>query len=325
MKKRELSPIELKKVVELRQLGAKWTEIQQETKVERRAAKRAYEECERDKKMRAQEAVRFRVAAEAFHEHLNDLIRLAESLVSALRVPKLLRGLDNADEALNQLWMRNIQGELERFPSSSDERERVVWRNKMLFKSLQEHTRGKVRWEALEEWKQARNNAVEYSKELQLEAAEVIGNILNNQPGLKQEIKTATGGNDVTEKISDGVRETIWRGILTGKPEQMHVWEGTSLVSKGRVELRFYEYDSNTKLDLNQVELAKEGLSMCRQVVTNLREVTIVREGTKSDLVQRLTDEVRQMQDRTEELEESLDRLILRPMILRTRCDLCPA
>jgi hypothetical protein len=322
MKKRELSPTELKKVVELRRFGAKWTEIEQETKVERRAAKRAYGEWERDKKMKEQEEARFRVAAEAFHEHLNDLIRLAESSVSVLHVPETLRGLDDADEALDRLWMINIQQELEPPPTSQptrNERERIIRRNKMLFKSLQEHTREKVRWEALEEWKHARNNAVQYSKELRLEATEVIENILNNQLGLKERIKTAIGGNDVTGKISDGVIENIWRGILTGKPEQVHVWEGTSLVSKGRVELRFYTNDSDTKLDLNDLGLAKETLSMCLQVVTNLRE------GTKSDLVQKLTDKVRRMQDRTEELEKSLDRLILRPIILRTRCDLCPA
>ncbi len=165
-----------------------------------------------------------------------------------------------------------------------------------------------------------RNNAVQYSKELRLEATEVIRNNLNNCPGLEKRIKTAIGANDVTEKISDGVRETIWRGILTGKPDQMHVLKGSSVITEGRVWLEFYEGDSDTKLDLNNdEELAKEALSMCRRVVTNLRE------GTKSDLVQRLTDEVRRMQDRREELEESLDRLILRPMILRTRCDLCPA
>jgi len=67
MKKRELTPIELKKVVELRRLGAKWTEIEQEIKVERRAAKRAYEEWEKDKEVKEHQAVRFRVAAEAFH------------------------------------------------------------------------------------------------------------------------------------------------------------------------------------------------------------------------------------------------------------------
>ncbi len=319
MKKRELSPIEFKKVVELRQLGAKWTEIEQETKVERRAAKRVYEEWERDKKVKEQEAVRFRVAAEAFHEHMNDLIRLTESLVSALHVPEMLRRLDSADETLDQLWMRNIQAELEPFPSSSHERERVVWRNKMLFKSLQDHTREKVRWKALEEWKQARNNAIQYSKELRLEATEVIRNNLNNCLGLETRIKTAIGGSDVTEKVSDGLIENIWRGILTGKPEQMRVKEGVSLYKKGQVWLEFYEGDSDTRLYLNDVELAKEALSMSRRVVTNLRE------GTKSDLVQRLTEEVRQMQDRTGELEESLDGLILRPMILRTRCDLCPA
>ena len=302
-----------------RQLGARWTEIEQETKVERRAAKRAYEEWERDKKMKEQEAARFRVAAEAFLEHLNDLIRLAQSLVIALPVPKMLRGLNNADEALERLWMRNIQGEVEPFPTSSDERKRVVWRNKMLFKSLQDHTREKVRWETLEEWKQARNNTVKYSEELRLEATNLIGKILNNQPDLKKRIETAIGGNDIAEKIADGVRENIWRGILARKPEPLHVLKGASVVAEGRVWLEFYHGDSDTKLDLGDVELAKEVLSMCRQVATNLWE------GTQSDMVRRLTDEVRRMQDTTKELEESLDGLILRPIILRTACDLCPA
>ena len=320
MKKRELSPIELKKVVELRQFGAKWTEIERETKVERRAAKRAHEEWERYKKMKEQEAARFRVAAEAFHEHLNDLIRLATFLVSTLHVPEVLRGLDNADEALDRLWMRNIRGELESSPISqptSDGRE--VWRNKMLFKCLREHTQGKVRWEAFEDWKQARNNAVEYSKRLRLGATEVIENILNepDSKDLRERIKTAIGANDVTEKVSDGVRETIWRGILTAKPDQMHVLRGGSVLNEWRVWLEFCAGDSDTRLDLNDEELAKETLSMCLRAVANLREV-------KADLMQKLTCEVRRMRDRTGELEESLDRLVLRPMILRTQCDLCP-
>ena len=189
----------------------------------------------------------------------------------------------------------------------------------MIFKALQEHTREKVRWEALEEWRQARNNAAEYSKKLRLEATEVIGNILNNQLDLKKKIKTAIGNNDITQKISDGVTETIWRGILTGKPEQMHVLKGSSVLTEGRVWLEFYEGDSDTRLDLNDSELAKEVLSVCRWAVNNLRK------GEKSNLVRRLADEVRQMRDGTQELEESLEGLLLRPMILRTRCELCPA
>lgn len=319
MKKRELSPIELEKVVELRQLGAKWTEIEQETKVERRAVKRAYEEWQKDKEMKEQQAVRFRVAAEAFHEHLNELIRLAESLVSSLRVPEMLRGLNSADEALDQLWMRNIEGQHELFPTSSVGREHVVWRNKMLFKSLQDHTRKKVRWEALEEWNQSRNNAVQHSKELRLKATEVIKNNLTNRPGLEKRIKTAIEDNDAIEKIANGVIDHIWKRILTGKPDQIDAIEGISLFTEGQVWLKFYKSDSETRFYLNDVELAKEVRNMCRQVVTNLQE------GTESDLVRKLTDEVSQMQARTKELEESLDELILRPMILRTQCDLCPA
>jgi len=319
MKKIELSPLELKKVVELRQLGAKWTEIERETKVKRRAAKRACEEWETDQKMKEQQRVRFRVAAEAFHEHLNDLIRLAESLVRALCVPKMLWELRNADEVLDRLRMRNILGELEPFPTSTDEIGRLVRRNKMLLKSLQDHTQEKLRWEALEEWKQARNNAVEYSEKLRSETTKLIREILNNQLGLKKRIESAIGGNDIAEKIADGVRENIWRGILARKPEPLHVLKGASVVAEGRVWLEFYHGDSDTKLDLGDVELAKEVLSMCRQVATNLWE------GTQSDMVRRLTDEVRRMQDITKELEESLDELILRPIILRTACDLCPA
>jgi hypothetical protein len=132
----------------------------------------------------------------------------------------------------------------------------------MIFKALQEHTREKVRWQALEDWKQARNNALEYSKKLRLEAIEVITNILNNRPGLKERIKTAIGGNDVTEKISDGLIENIWRGILTGKPEQLHVLKGGSVITEWHKWLEFYEGDSDTKLDLNDSELAKEVLSV---------------------------------------------------------------
>ena len=189
----------------------------------------------------------------------------------------------------------------------------------MLFKSLQDHTREKVQWEALEEWKQSRNNTVHYAKELRLKAIEVIRNNLNNCLGLEERIKTAIGDNDAIEKIADGVIEHIWRGILTGKPDQMHVVEGASLFTEGQVWLQFYERDSETRFYLNDVQLAKEVWSMCCEVVTNLQE------GTESDLVQKLTDEVSQMQAITKELEESLDGLILRPLILHTRCDLCPA
>jgi hypothetical protein len=318
MKKRELAPIELKEVVELRQLGAKWTEIEQEAKVERRAAKRAYEEWEKDKQIQEQQAVRFRVAAEAFHEHLNDLVKLAESLIDVLQVPKTLRELGAVEEDLDQLWIRYLEAKHEPFPASSVEEERVIRRNRLLLESLQSHTREKVRWEALEEWKQSWNNAAQYSQKLRSKATEITRNNLSNCRGLEKRIKTATGDKNAVDKIAGGVIEHIWRGILTGKPDHMHVVKGASLFTEGQVWLTFYESDSETRFYLNDEELAKKVWNLCNRVVTSLRE------GVESDLVQKLTGEVSKMQARTKELEESLDGLVLRPMILRTRCDLCP-
>jgi hypothetical protein len=320
MRRRQLSDDELNKVIKLRQIGTSWLRIQHETGIHRQMAKRAYEKWEHSKTMEELKEARKDVAAQAFSEHINYIIKLAESLVGALHMPEMLRGLGNADEALDKLWMRNIQGELELSQQSRTiEIRHVVRRNKMIFKALQEHTREKVRWEALEEWKQARNNAAKFSKKLQLEATEVIGNILNNQSDLKERMKTIIRCNDITERISDGVIENIWRGILTGKPEQMQVLKGSSIITEGRVWLEFYKADSDTRLDLNEVKLAKDVLDVCRWAVDNLQK------GNKSDLVRRLADEVHRMQDGTQEFEESLDGLQLRPMILRTRCELCPA
>ena len=321
MKRQGLTLEELEKVIRLKKGGTSWLKIQHETGINRRTAKRAYEKWEQTKSTGELSKARQDVAAQAFSEHINNLIKLAGSLVGALCVPERLRVLGNADEALDRFWITNIL-ELERSSTSesvSHGREHVVWRNKMLFKSLQEHTRDKVRWQALEEWEEARNSAVKHSKELRLKATEVIRNNLNNCLGLEKRIKTAIGDNDVIEKIADGVIENIWRGTLTGNREEIHVVKGASVTREGQVWLTFYESDSETRFYLNDVELAKEVLSMCRQVVTNLRE------GTESDLVRKLADEVSQMQARTKELEEGLDELLLRPMILLTRCDLCPA
>ena len=99
----------------------------------------------------------------------------------------------------------------------------------------------------------------------------------------------------------------------------MHVKQGAGSVNKWKVWMEFYENDENTKLDLNDIELAKEVLSLCHEMVTNLRV------EPKSHLVQGLAEQVHKMRERTQELEINLDALILRPIILRTRCELCPA
>lgn len=321
MKRQGLTVEELEKVIRLKKGGTSWLRIQHETGINRRTAKRAYEKWEQTKSTDELSKARQDVAAQAFSEHINNLIKLAGSLVGALCVPERLCVLGNAEEALDRFWITNIL-ELERSSTSesvSHGREHVAWRNKMLFKSLQEHTRGEVRWRALEEWNEARNSAVWRSRELRSEVAEIITDMLNRQPDLKDRVTTAVAGGNVTGKISNGLMETMWRGVLTGNQEQVHAIKGASIFTEGQVWLEFYESDTETRLLLNDEKLAKEVCVICRRANDSLRT------GRKSDLVQALTDEVSQMRARSRELEESLDELLLRPMILLTRCDLCPA
>jgi glutamyl/glutaminyl-tRNA synthetase len=91
MKKREVTPEELKEIIAYRKLGTTWTKIEEKTKVERRAAKRAYTEWKIDEDVSEQDALRFRINAEAWNEHMNDLVSLASGLVSKLRLPPKFR------------------------------------------------------------------------------------------------------------------------------------------------------------------------------------------------------------------------------------------
>jgi hypothetical protein len=326
MKKRELSPIELKKVVELRQVGAKWTEIEHETKVERRAAKRAYEEWERDKKMREQEAARFRVAAEAFHEHLNDLIRLAGSLTS-LSVPPSIADMEkNAEQFFSELWEQDLlqRGPLSsldigtgevytRLPQPLVDRRFSILENELLFKCLQDHTRSEgVRWEILEEWKKARDNCAKIVPKLRKETSVVVDNFLNQETNLLQRVKeeSVERGNAV-EQMAKAVLSAIWQGIREDKPDQIFVRMPSGSGRQGIVKVK-----DETFLIFNDTSLAEKVVHTCNLAVNNLR---------KGEMVQQLHSEVRKMEKATDKLRQMLNSVRLTPMILRTRCDLCPA
>jgi len=339
MKKKELSPIELKKVVELRQLGAKWTQIEQETKVERRAAKRAYEEWERDKKMKEQEAARFRVAAEAFHEHLNDLIRLAGSLVTNMSVPPSLNDMEKNAEQFS-LWLfeqdllqRHISlepqvnvytmGETQCFymgDAQSYHREK-----ELLFESLKVHTREEIRWEDIMDnrWKEARDNCAKIVPELRKETSEVVNNFLNQERenNLLHRIKEGSREDDPVKRMMEVVLREIWRAILRDKLDEEGPWFQTVLRGKGPpedIDIIVKSRDENvlTFIGKTNENLAEKVTGICNLAANNL---------WKGDVVRQLHDEAGKMKRASDELREMLNPVKLRTMILRSRCDLCPA
>jgi len=320
MKRKELSDSELDLVIKLRQGSASWLGIQNKTGIPRRVAKRVYENWEHSQSLEELKAARRDVAGEEFRKHLRCLTLLAECLLDCLCVPSSPNETRNADEFLGQLYLRDIYQEAETggtsWPGGEKETRRIQRQNQMLFKSLQSHTRQEVHWEALEEWKQAWNACIKALNGLRTEASEVVENILNQKPNLKNKVQKGSGKKDAVKRMMKGVLATIWSNTLVGNLDQGTAFARTILHGQGATEVTFGERDLTVGLIFTEKDLAEEVTGVCNWAAQNL----CIR-----DTVQRVANEVCTMQTRIDELEVMLDPLVLRPLLVRTRCDLCPA
>ena len=117
MKRGELAPEELDKVIKLKKIGTSWLRIEHETGISRRTAKRAYEKWEHSQSPEVLREARKDVAAKAFLDHLKSLTTLAVSLVTSLSVPPSIVDMEkNAEQFFSELWEQDL---LQRGPQSS--------------------------------------------------------------------------------------------------------------------------------------------------------------------------------------------------------------
>ncbi len=327
MKKIELAPEELDKVIKLKKSGTSWLKIQHETGINRRTAKRAYEKWEHSQSPEVLREARRDVAAKAFLEHMSSLITLAGSVVAALSVPSSPNLMDrNAEQFFSGLWHQDlllrwtyIPSETREYYLMSQEHKRDMQfnflENELLFKCLQDHTRGEgVRWEALKEWKKARDNCVKSLPKLRKELSVGVNNFLKQEretnflQRIKEEERT---GHNPGDEMAKAVLNAVWQGVVEDKLGQDLVRMPSRSDGQGIVRVK-----DETFLIFNDKSLAEKVILICNQVVNNL---------SKGDMVKQLHSEVHIMQKATEELRQMLNPVRLTPMILRTRCDLCPA
>jgi len=182
-------------------------------------------------------------------------------------------------------------------------------RHKMLLRSLQEHTRGKVRWQGLDEWEHAWGNCLRGLGELRKEA-------LNLDNGLLNRIKEDSGEKDPSVKITHAVLETIWQRVLQDKLDPERPVVHAVPYNQQVTVLKPIEFSDYYILSFIDKKLPFQAEEATNQAAKNL---------LKGDLVKQLAAEVRTMRKVIEEVDDALDPFILRPQILRTRCELCPA
>lgn len=328
MRRRDVSPEELARIIRLRQIGTSWLKIQRETGIDRRIAKRAYEEWGRSQSREELKAARKDVAAEEFRNHLRSLIRLAELLVGTLDIPQPSPDPVSAKEVLRSLLQRDIAGEYEAYgePDVPYRGLAIIYRpetllrqNKMLFDSLKAHTQEKLEWwETLDEWGKARDTCTTAQGKLTEEITKTLLNILNQKPKLTDRIVKGSGKKDAMERMVDGIVHAVWERILAGNPDQPPLIEAISRAD-GMTEVLFGEHGLGLGLIFTETNLAKEVGNTCIWAAKNL----CIRE--KENIVQLLVDNVSTMRKAIKDLTEKLNPLVLRPLILSTRCDLCPA
>ena len=90
-------------------------------------------------------------------------------------------------------------------------------------------------------------------------------------------------------------------------------------MTEGRGLIVFGESGSVTRVELADSGLAKDVAEICRWAAKNLS----IEE--REEQIRLYKDGIEAMKEAIKKLEDALNPLMLRPMILRTECDLCPA
>jgi len=327
MKKIVLSNSQLQQVINLRDIGISWVKIEKETGIARRIAKREYDEWVGKRSQRQLEDARKEVVAQEYRMHLDLLSRMANLLLDSLVIPHPLTDLRRADEVMSQFLAKDFYQDQPSFgPRLGDQQrdKRVIRMNELLFKSLRDHTQRKVPWQALDEWKEARNSCVGDIIKMRKEINKVLTNIMNQKAYLKKKLDKVYKNARVIEDVIGGIMTNTWLNGVTGVNSKVIVMKGASLTSQGTAWINF---NNNTPAEIkitfdregpsDNEFLAREVSGVSRWAIENLLK-------GKSDLIQKMKREVSKMQENNSRLEAVLNPLVLRPIILNTQCDICP-
>lgn len=145
----------------------------------------------------------------------------------------------------------------------------------------------------------------------------MVGGLLNQKANLKEEIERKTGKKNVLESVVEGVLYAAWRvGEANNPEEELEFRNFRVLLQEQR--LRILTGNDYLSLIFNESEtaLAQEVATVCNLALQNL-------------YARYMADEIQgmrhRMDEKIEEIDDALDPFVLRPILVRTRCDLCPA
>ena len=322
MKQREVTDQELQRIINLKDgiRPASWCKIQRETEVPRQIAKRVYNEWKSLQSLQNLQNVRMQIAGEEFKRHADTLEKFALAFVLHLPLPTSLLVNRSAEEVLEaQLWSNDLldeSGDREVYRNDDEIISRRRKRqNKLLMKALQEHTQGTVKWDAFLEWKSSWDRYVVNVSALQKRTLDTLTNYLKQEQGFRSELESKTKRKDIPSALVEGFLKLIWRNVSTGKADESKP-DFSSFESQKDYEIAQRPRDLILPVRIPDRELSDKVAT----ILTRTADIL-----WREDEVHDVANELNTMRSKKVELEEQLEPLLLRPMILRTRCELCPA
>ena len=290
MKKRiELTSKQLETVVQLRLVGTSWLAIQTKAGIPRRIAKREYLRWEHGQAREQLRDVRREVAAGEFKLHLDILAESAHELRLMLWMRPESTEKRTADQIMDE-GFRELRGrpsiDLNPLQLEGFSARQRRW----MYEALRTHTRESVPWTALSDWTKSWDRSV----------AELGALRSALRPKNLGEKSSETAVPDLTPTAS-----LVWA----------RVW---SQVSEGSLDPPAEDIFARSLLQdrlADDASVAELASSCCREAH---RLLTLLEASNSLSALGRLS-------SATDRLEAPLDELRLRPVLLRTRCDLCPA
>lgn len=170
-----------------------------------------------------------------------------------------------------------------------------------------------------DQWKRAWDDCVVALEELHQKTKKVVGNYLNQDKGLTLNIENDTGKKDVLERV---VEELLWAAwwAASSVVEEDGLDDSKTMFDVGRQNQAFKVIFAPARRDLrltfHQEQLAQSVANICNNAIKILRV---------DNLLRAVADSLNGIKNAITELEDMLDPLRIRPMILRTRCELCLA
>lgn len=323
------------KIIALVQGGANWSKIQRETGIDRRTVKNAYQKWERNSSVKELQEVRREIAAVEFRTHMDSMVTLATTLVSNIGLPSSIKyAKRNSQEFFDWFWQQDLLLRYSGISQATDpsignrgfiiEDQKIYYdEKKLLFKSLREHTQGEVQWSVLdEEWENAMDKCAKIVPDFLKETRRLVDSHIKvaNDRGFLEKVKRVTKKSDPAKNITEAIANVIWRSITRRELNKENLPSFETITRDKSENVNVITIRSGDEILFSFFGEGKQYLAenikqTCNAAIKGLSvNKTVWELDVEAGNIRKASDDLRRM----------LNPLKLRPLILRTRCELCP-